>query len=794
MYCRLPMVFWEYVDQEGKTAGYHTRKPGVSINFLPSEVLFVFEEKKGHRLLALRFADCNKDVVIEGCDPGEGKIHYFIGNNPKRWRSHLTTYHKLIYRELWPNIDLIFKGDPANPMNLKYDLFIRPRAEVGKIRFTYRGAEKLSLDSDGSLLIHTSQGVLRESQLIGYQEIGGTRIPVDTKFIVHDEGDGVYSYGFEIGPQYDPDYPLMIDPVLLYATLLGGNGTDFGLHVAVDASNNAYVTGSTSSVNFPTTPGAFDQTFGGDRDAFVTKFNETGTALVYSTFIGGGEFDEATNIAVDASGQAYITGTTGSADFPTTPNAFQTSIPGIRSGFVTKLNADGSALVYSTYLGGSGDQTGNGIAVDGLGQAYVVGITTSDDFPVTPGALQTANAGLTDGFVTQLNPAGSGLVYSTYIGGSDNDFATGVVITASGSAVFSGTTFSPNFPTTPGAFQTALRGSSDAFVARLNPAGTDLEFATLLGGDSFEAGESVAIDTQENVYVTGSTSSANFPTTPGAFQVDFGGDQDAFVTKFNPAGTALVYSTYLGGTDSDEGIDIVVDAGGNAYVAGETGSPDFPVTPGAFQNTFGGGFSDAFATVVNTAGNALVYSTYLGGNSNDRGNGIAVDNFFNFYVAGSTQSVDFPVSPGAFQTALLGSENAFLAKLGTASPVPGPPGPQGPAGPQGPQGERGEPGPQGLQGPAGPQGPRGERGVPGPPGPPGPKVIKRLKSKRKKRRSAKSRRPLQKRKLRVCKIRRKKPGRIALCKQPGHSRTVLIKVQKECCFRRYRVMKGPPCI
>jgi len=735
MYCKLPLVFWEYFDQEGKTAGYQTRNPGVSIYFFSAEVIFLFGEKKGQRLLALQFADCNKDFVIEGGDPGEGRIHYFIGNDPKRWRTHLTTYHKLIYRGLWPNIDLIFKGDPSNPENLKYELFVRPRAEVGRIRFTYRGAEKLSLDSDGSLLIHTSQGVLRESKLISYQEIGGTRIPVDSRFVVHDEGDGVYSYGFEIGPQYDPDYPLIIDPILLYSTFLGGNGTDFGLHIAVDASNNAYVTGSTSSVNFPTTAGAFDRTFGGDRDAFVTKLNAAGTALVYSTFIGGSEFDEATNIVVDDLGQAYITGTTGSADFPTTPGAFQTSIPGIRSGFVTKLNADGSALVYSTYLGGSGDQTGNSIAVDSLGQAYVAGVTTSDDFPVTPGAYQMANAGLTDGFVTKLNPAGSGLVYSTYVGGSDNDFATGVVITPSGSAIISGTTFSSNFPTTDGAFQRTLRGFSDAFVARLNPTGTALEFSTLLGGDSFEAGESVAVDAQENVYVTGSTSSADFPTTPGAFQTAFGGDEDAFVTKFNPAGTALMYSTYLGGMNSDEGTDIVVDAGGNAYVTGETGSPNFPVTPGAFQSSFGGGFSDAFAAVVNTAGNALVYSTYLGGSSNDTGNGIAIDSSFNFYVTGSTQSVNFPTSPGAFQTALLGSENAFVTKLGTVSPIPGPPGPQGPVGPSGP---------------------------PGPPGPPGPIVMKRLKikSKRIKRRSCR---------------RRKKTKCIILCKKPGCSRPRLFR-------------------
>ncbi|SMF28017.1 Beta-propeller repeat-containing protein [Paenibacillus barengoltzii] len=410
----------------------------------------------------------------------------------------------------------------------------------------------------------------------------------------------------------------------------------------------------------------------------------------------------------------FITGETRSPDFPVTPGAFQTTFLGVNSVFVTKLDATGSSLIYSTYLEGSGDETGNDIAIDASGNAYVTGVTTSSDFPVTPGAFQTSAPGIINGFVTKLNAAGSALVFSTYLGGSSFNFGTGIVITALGNPIVSGSTFSDDFPVTANAAQPAFGGIEDAFVTRFDPTGSTLEFSTYIGGSDFETGDAIAIDQQENVYITGSTSSMNFPTTPGAFQTVLGGSMDAFVTKLNASGTAFLYSSYLGGTDSDIGLDIVVDTAGNAYVVGSTESADFPITPGAFQSIFGG-TEDAFVTVFNTAGNALVYSTYLGGSLRDAGNGVAVDSSFNIYVTGATSSVNFPTSPGAFQTSLMGDQDAFVTKLGTFSPVPGPPGPQGPQGPQG------EPGPQGLPGAQGPQGPQGEQGPQGLPGEQGPR-------------------------------------------------------------------------
>jgi hypothetical protein len=355
----------------------------------------------------------------------------------------------------------------------------------------------------------------------------------------------------------------------LYSTYLGGNGEEEGIGIAVDSSSNAYVTGYTTSTNFPTTPGAFQATLGGGRDAFVTKFNPTGSApLVYSTYLGGNGDDQGYGIAVDASGSAYVTGYTFSTDFPTTPGAFQSTFPGGGINvFVTKLDPTGSAPLYSTYLGGSGDDTGRGIAVDSSGNAYVTGITTSTNFPTTPGAFQTTKSGCsfcTNVFVMKLNPIGSApLVYSTYLGGSGNNQGYGIVVDTLGNAYVTGYTTSTNFPTTPGAFQTAYAGGGlgNAFVTKLNPTGSaPLVYSTYLGGNGDDQGYGIAVDTLGTAYVTGATRSTNFPTTPGAFQTAFGGKSYyAFVTKLNPTGSVLAYSTYLGGSGEDQSHDTALE-------------------------------------------------------------------------------------------------------------------------------------------------------------------------------------------------------------------------------------------
>ncbi|HEV8132423.1 MAG TPA: SBBP repeat-containing protein [Acidobacteriota bacterium] len=527
------------------------------------------------------------------------------------------------------------------------------------------------MDPQGDLLLHTAAGVIRQQKPVLYQEIDGVRKEISGGYL----RKGKHQVSFQIAV-FDANRPLVIDPVLFYSTYLGGGGDEQGNGIAVDTAGNAYVTGFTNSTNFPTTVGAFQTTLGSFEDAFVTKLNPTGSGLIYSTYLGGSDGDEGFAIAVDTAGNAYVTGTTLSTNFPVTLGAVQPTFGGgTFDAFVTKLNATGSGLVYSTYLGGSNGDHGRGIAVDTTGNAYVTGFTFSGNFPITLGAFQTTQGGSYDAFVTKLNPAGSGLVYSTFLGGSGGDQGLGIAVDTVGNAYVTGATFSANFPITPGAVQPTLSGHTDAFVTKLNPIGsTPLVYSTYLGGSSFDEGNGIAGDTAGNAYVTGSTASSNFPTTPGTFQTTLGSFEDAFVTKLDPIGSGLVYSTYLGGNGNDQGNRIVVDTAGNAYVTGATDSTNFPTTSGAFQTTFGGG--DAFVTRVNPLGTGLDYSTYLGGSDIDFGFGIALDALPNpnVYVTGITRSTDFLTTSGAFQTTFGGGIDAFVTKLNpTASALIGPP-------------------------------------------------------------------------------------------------------------------------
>ncbi len=409
---------------------------------------------------------------------------------------------------------------------------------------------------------------------------------------------------------------------LVYSTYLGGSDEDLGNGIAVDSSGNAYVTGYTRSNNFPATAGSFNTSLRGGTcgqspstfpcgDAFVTKLNAAGNALVYSTYLGGSHDDWGFGIALDSSANAYVTGYTESADFPTTPGAFETTSSGGICGadpcpdaFVTKLSANGSALVYSTYLGAGGER-GYSIAVDSSGDAFITGSTDSPSFPTTAGAFQTAFGQNGDAFVVKLKPDGSGLLYSTYLGGGGGDVGTSIGIDSAGNAYVTGLTDSLSFPTTSGAFQTACRGCvnalHDAFITKLNPAGSALIYSTFLGGSNEDLPFGIALDSAGNTYLTGRTLSTDFPMSNPIQSTCAGGCvnglNDAFVTELNAAGSALVYSTYLGGSGNDGGYVIALDSAGNAYVAGITTSRDFPTSVGAFRGSSGGAF-DAFAIKI----------------------------------------------------------------------------------------------------------------------------------------------------------------------------------------------------
>jgi Bacterial Ig-like domain (group 3)/Beta-propeller repeat len=446
-----------------------------------------------------------------------------------------------------------------------------------------------------------------------------------------------------------------------------------GEGIAVDSSGNAYVTGDTCSTDFPTMnplQPANDGTCGWGN-AFVTKLNPSGSALVYSTYLGGSVADAGLGIAVDSSGNAYVTGETLSPDFPITPGAFQTACGGGGSGcwdaFVAKINSSGSALVYSTYLGGDGVDAGWGIAVDRSSDAYVTGQTNSTNFPVTPGALQTTcgsnSCSNSNAFVSKLNPSGSALVYSTYLGGSGGDYGNGIAVDSSDDAYVAGVTESTNFPTM-NPLQPTFGGAIDAFVSKVNSSGSTLVYSTYLGGSGQDFGQSIAVDSSGNAYVTGATESTNFPTV-SPLQPANGGSTDAFVAKLNPSGSALLYSTYLGGAGYDSGNGIAVDSSGNAYVNGTTNSANFP-TMNPLQAALAGG-GDAFVAEINSIGSALAYSTYLGGSGGEVGEGIAVDSSGSAFVTGFTTSTNFPTMNPLQPVYGGGYSDAYVAKIGSIS-------------------------------------------------------------------------------------------------------------------------------
>ncbi|MBW2147564.1 MAG: SBBP repeat-containing protein [Deltaproteobacteria bacterium] len=630
--------------------------------------------RKRHAV-GISFPGSNPDVRMEGIDQQAGKVNYFTGEEKSGWRTNAPIYNKIIYRNLWNGVDLRYEGRGGN---LKYEFEVAPGGDPGVIRLAYAGIEGLRISDSGALVISTKLGDMTEARPFIYQLDKGSKKEIRGAYQIM-EGNRV---GFVLH-DYDRKLPLVIDP-LVYSSYLGGTNNDYGFGIAVDGSGNAYVTGWTlSSVFFPIL-NPYQATYAGVVDAFVTKIDPTGSALVYSTYLGGSGFDFGLGIAVDGSGNAYVTGWTSSTNFPTL-NPYQASNAGMNDAFVTKIDPTGSALVYSTYLGGSGIDGAYDVAVDGSGGAYVAGDTESTNFP-TANPYQPAHAGMVDAFITRVDPTGSALVYSTYLGGSGNDGAAGIALDGSGSGYVTGSTESTDFPAA-NPYQPAYAGDVDAFVTRIDPTGSALVYSTYLGGSAYDSGNGVAVDGFGNAYVIGSTESTDFPTV-NPYQSAHAGVVDVFVARISASGSALDYSTYLGGSGNDSGNAIAVDTLGYAYVTGVTESMDAP-TMNPFQPLHAGeglggvqvagdvepmiipftipyqptqaGAADAFVTVLYGSGPDLVYSTYLGGSNGDYGFGIAVDGSGNAYVTGWTFSPDFPtVSP--FQGTYNGFD-VFVAKV-----------------------------------------------------------------------------------------------------------------------------------
>jgi cell division septation protein DedD len=623
--------------------------------------------KRERAVVRLQFVGANREARARGVDELEGKSNYFVGSDPKRWLAGVPNYGRVEFEGVYRGVDVVYYGSGGQ---LEYDFRVAPKADPRVIKLNFEGARRLELDEQGDLLLHVGGELIRQRRPFVYQESGGERMPVEAGYVLK----GKNLVGIRVGA-YDASKPLVIDPVLVYSTYLSGSGADEGAGIAVDAAGNAYVTGVTDSPDFPTTAGAARTAKGGGRDVFVAKLNAAGSGLVYSTYLGGGGEDAGFGVALDAAGNAYVTGTTASTNFPTTDGAFRTTPGGGTDAFAAKLNPSGSALVYSTYLGGASDEEGFGVAIDAAGSSYLTGVTTSTNFPATGGALLTHSAGLLDAFVTKLNPSGSGLAYSTYLGGAGADLGFGVATDASGSAYVTGFTDSANFPFTPGALQPTLSGNGDAFAAKLNADGAALAYSTFVGGSELDAGLAVAVDANGNAYLTGTTESANFPVTAGAFRMTKGDGSDAFITKVNPTGALLAYSTFIGGTGDDLGFGVTVDAAGKTHLTGVTGSSNFPVTADALQPAYAGG-TDAFIATLDASGASLDYSTFFGGSGAEAGFAVAFAGG-SAYATGVTDSSAIASIP-AGRSFDLGNcvgpcgHDAFVLKIGQPTPVPTP--------------------------------------------------------------------------------------------------------------------------
>ncbi len=709
-YGNLPLSFEVNSGQAGSDVQFLSRGKGYTL-FLGGGDAVLSLQQPGHlpgatdngkrttnSALTMRLVGADTEAKATGLDSLPGKVNYFIGKDPAKWRTNIPTYARVRYQDVYPGVDLLYYG---NQGQLEYDFVVAPGADPNVITLDVGAAlvaarpghpqgVPLRIDGNGDLLVNLQGGEVRFHKPVVYQPTesrlfsvasGQPQGTTDNGPRTTDILDGKYvlkganQVSFEVA-SYDRTRPLVIDPTLTYSTYLGGSQGDVGYAIAVDSSGDTYVAGQTCSTDFPTVSPE-QAANAGQCDAFVTKLNPTGTALIYSTYLGGSGGDQANGIAIDSTGNAYITGITNSTNFPTTAGSFQTTYQGGDSdAFITKLNPAGSALVYSTYLGGTDADSGNAIALDSSGDAFVTGETYSDPFPTTAGAFQTAYGGRGDAFVTKLNPAGTTLVYSTYLGAELQDAGNGIAVDDVGSAFVTGSTYSVSFPVvhaiqencggfTPGP-PPACPLARDAFVTKLSADGSSLVYSTYLGGSNDDVGTGIALDSLGAAYVTGFTTSVDFPVRPDALQGALAGTQNAFVTKIDPLGGApFAYSTYLGGSGVDAATAIAVDSNAIAYVTGGTTSANFP-TVSALQPTLAGPLAypgDAFVSKVNAFGSGLIYSSFLGGGDQDVGNGITVDSSLGVYVTGSTLSTDFPITSGVFQSTSAGAGDAFVTKM-----------------------------------------------------------------------------------------------------------------------------------
>jgi hypothetical protein len=605
-----------------------------------------------------------KVQAIKGEEELETKVSYFIGNDPSKHRSGLSTYRYVSLGEVWSGVEVQLKATQKTVEKLFY---VKPGADPSKIQVQVDGAEGLKLSKDGEVIIQTGLGDLKLSKPIAWQEKDGKKLPVEVSYKLI----GKNRYSFEVA-KADPSLPIVIDPIL-QSTYLGGRGHDRALAIATHpTTGEVYVAGYTFSTNFPNTTGGAQMSCSGCSsyyiDAFVARLNSNLTSISQSTYLGGSGSDSATALAISSTGDVYVAGETLSTNFPNTAGGAQENNRGWRDAFVARLNSSLTQILQSTYLGGSGSDSATALAIHPTtGEVYVAGETFSTNFPNTTDGAQGSKGGKSDAFVAKLNSNLTSISQSTYLGGSGSDSATALAISSTGDVYVAGVTFSTNFPNTTGGVQESKSGiySWDAFVAKLNSSLTQILQSTYLGGRYDDRAYALAISSTGDVYVAGVTFSTNFPNTTGGAQESKSGiySWDAFVARLNSNLTSISQSTYLGGRYDDRALALAIHpTTGEVYVTGWTSSDNFPRTTGGAQGSRGGSL-DAFVARLNSNLTQILQSTYLGGSGSDTAFALAISSTGEVYVVGYTYSTNFPRATGGAQGSYSGWGDAFVARL-----------------------------------------------------------------------------------------------------------------------------------
>jgi hypothetical protein len=647
-YGKLPLSFEPNRGQATPGTLYLARGNGYLVSVEPGGSHVLLRTRSKSAQISTQLVGAAAHPSLEALDPLPGHSSYFRGNDATKWLTNIPNYGKIRASGVYPGIDVIYYG---NQSQLEYDFVLNPGANPAKIRMRFDGVSSLRNDKDGNLVLTTPAGEIIQRKPAIYQTVAGERRAVPGHFVLQ----GRRTVAFELAT-YDRSRPLVIDPVLVYSSFLGGSDHDEGHAVAADATGNLYLTGVTYS-----TPQ-------GDADIIIRQIAPDGSAFLFNADIGGSDNDIGNGIAVDPSGSVYVGGYSASTDFPL-QNPFQDGNAGTDNPIVLRLDPTGTTLIFSTYIGGSGDDFGDAIALDSQGNVYLAGGTSSPDFPTSAGAYQTQLRGNSDCFVVMFDSQGNG-IFSTFIGGGSDNEAFGIAVDAQGNSYITGETDSDSYPQVNPPFQHSRHGGIDAFVTELSADGSQLIYSTFAGGSGTDSGGGIAVDPAGNAFIVGTTTSSDFPTTSGSYQSGFsGGSSDIFVQGYTVNGRNLQFSTFLGSHGTDEGNAIALDSADNVYVTGDSNSDQYPVTSGAVQPNRKAGF-DIVLSILDPTGSQLRYSTFLGGSGDDFGMGVATDPFGNAYLTGSTSSFDFPVTPGVAQPQAGGGDtDAFFAKIGFSNPT-----------------------------------------------------------------------------------------------------------------------------